>query len=43
MQQSLLPFDGTDPNYTKEDFINVITANMVMTAGLIHHIMKPGS
>ena len=31
MQQSLRPFDGTDPTYTTEDFINAITANMVMT------------
>ena len=33
MQQSLRPFDGTDPTYTTEDFLNAITANMVMTAG----------
>ena len=33
MQQSLRPFDGTDPTYATEDFFNVITANMVMTAG----------
>ena len=33
MQQSLRTFDGTDPNYTTEDFFNTITANMVMTAG----------
>ena len=33
MQQSLRPFDGTDPNYTTEDFLNAITANMVKTAG----------
>ena len=33
MQKSLRPFDGTDPNYTKEDFLNAITANMVMTEG----------
>ena len=32
MQQSLRPFDGTDPNYTTENFLNAITANMVMTA-----------
>ena len=32
MQQSLRPFDGTDPTYTTEDFLNAITANMVMTA-----------
>ena len=32
MQQSLRPFDATDPNYTTEDFLNSITANMVMTA-----------
>ena len=32
MQQSLSPFDGTDPTYTTEDFSNAITANMVMTA-----------
>ena len=30
MQQSLRPFDGTDPTYTTEDFLNAITANMVM-------------
>ena len=35
MQQSLGPFDGTDPTYTTEDFLNDITANMVMTAGSI--------
>ena len=33
MQQSLRSFDGTDPTYTKEYFLNDITANMVMTAG----------
>ena len=33
MQQSLRPFDGTEPTYTTEDFLNAITANMVMTAG----------
>ena len=33
MQQSLRPFVGTDPTYTTEDFLNDITANMVMTAG----------
>ena len=33
MQQSLRPFDCTDPTYTTEDFLNAITANMVMTAG----------
>ena len=33
MQQSLRPFDGTDPTYTTEDFLKAITANMVMTAG----------
>ena len=33
MQQSLRQFDGTDPTYTTEDFLNAITANMVMTAG----------
>ena len=33
MQQFLRPFDGTDPSYTTEDFLNAITANMVMTAG----------
>ena len=31
--QSLRPFDGTDPSYKTEDFLNAITANMVMTAG----------
>ena len=33
MQQSLRPFDGTDPTYTTKDFLNAITADMVMTAG----------
>ena len=33
MQQSLRPFDGTDPTYTTENFLNAITANMVLTAG----------
>ena len=33
MQQSLRPFDGTNPTNTTEDFLNAITANMVMTAG----------
>ena len=33
MQQSLRPFDGTDPTYTTEAFLNAITANMVKTAG----------
>ena len=33
MQQSLRPFDGTDPTYTTEDIPNAITANMVITAG----------
>ena len=34
MQQSLRPFDSTNHTYTTEDFLNAITANMVMTAGL---------
>ena len=33
MQRSLIPFDDTDPFYTTENFLNAITANMVMTAG----------
>ena len=33
MQQSLNPFDGTDPTNTTEALLNAITANMVMTAG----------
>ena len=33
MQQSLRSFDGTDPTYTTEDFLNAITANMVIRAG----------
>ena len=33
MQQSLRPFDGTDPTYTTEDFLNAIRANMVKTGG----------
>ena len=33
MEQSLRPTDGTDPTYSTEDFLNAITANMVMTAG----------
>ena len=33
MQQSLRPFDGTDPTYTTEGFLNAIRANMVITAG----------
>ena len=33
IQQALRPFDGTDPTYTTEDFLNAITAKMVMTAG----------
>ena len=33
MQQSLRPFDGTDPTYTTEDFLTAITANIVITAG----------
>ena len=33
MQQSLRAFDGTDPTYTTENFLNAITANLVMTAG----------
>ena len=32
MQQALRPFDGTDPTYTTEDFLNAITAKMVKTA-----------
>ena len=36
MQQSLRPFDGTDPTYTTEDFLNAITTNMVITAGTEH-------
>ena len=32
MLQSLRPFDGTDPTYTTEGFLN-IPANMLMTAG----------
>ena len=32
MQQSLRPFDGTEPTQTTEDFLNAITANMVMRA-----------
>ena len=33
IQQSLRPFDATDPTYKTENFLNAITANMVMTAG----------
>ena len=33
IQQSLRLFDGTDPTYTREDFLNDITASMVMKAG----------
>ena len=33
MQQYLRPFDGTDPIYTTEGFLNAITVNRVMTAG----------
>ena len=32
MQQSLRPFDGTNPTYRTEDFLNAITANMVLKA-----------
>ena len=32
MQHFLRPFDGTDLTYTTEDFLNSITANMLMTA-----------
>ena len=32
MQQSLGPFDAIDHTHTTEDFLNAITANMVMTA-----------
>ena len=32
MQQSLRPFDVTDPIYTTEDFLSAITTNIVMTA-----------
>ena len=42
MQQSLRPFDGTDQAYTTEEFLNAITANMIMTAGLIRHFVKTG-
>ena len=43
MQQSLKPFDGTDPTYTIEYFLNSITTNLVMTAGPVQtdsQIMK---
>ena len=33
MHQSLRPFDGADTTYTTKDFLNAITANMLMTAG----------
>ena len=33
MQQSLRLSDATDPTFSTEDFLNVITVNMVMTAG----------
>ena len=33
MQQLLRPFDGTDPTYSTEDFLNAIPASMVVTAG----------
>ena len=32
-QKSLRQFDGTDPTCTTEDFLNAITANVVLTAG----------
>ena len=32
MQQSLRPFDGTDPTYTTEDFLKAVRANMVKSA-----------
>ena len=33
MQQSLGPFDGTDPIYNPEEFSNAITEEMVTPAG----------
>ena len=33
MQQSLRPFDGTDPTYKTEEFLKAITSNMLMKAG----------
>ena len=33
LQQSLRPFDGTDPTHTTEDSLNAITEIMAMTAG----------
>ena len=33
MQQSLRPLDGTDPTYATKNFLNAITANMVMPVG----------
>ena len=33
MEQSLRPFDGTDPTYTREDFLIAIRAKTVITAG----------
>ena len=31
MQKLLQPFDGSDPTYTAEYFLNTISANMAMT------------
>ena len=36
MQQSLQPFDSTDPTHTTEDFLSAITAKMGMAAGPEH-------
>ena len=36
MQQSLNPFDETDPTYTTEAFLNAITAGPVQTDSPIH-------
>ena len=33
MQQSIRLFDGTEPTYTTEDFLNAIKVSLLMTAG----------
>ena len=33
MQQSIRPFVGIEPTYTKEDFLNAIKLSLLMTAG----------
>ena len=44
-KKPLMVFTGTDPEYSVEDYLNAITANLILNIGrepIIHHYIKIG-